>query len=205
MSTPILASVLRTLSRLYEFPGSKFAPDTADIDVPIQFVHDLRRDAVMGAAQGVHFGYFVLRTGQTHGGAGTLQDSILLSGPVATGAGYAFDPAFQWCWFMEGWGESSVPANFVDSEIRYEVGTDWIGGADAIVAGAVLSLVAFAGTLGTNLNTLDKVQTARRPSLILSTAPEIVFSSSSSGATVIEQSALVWIGPIGVVPGFLSG
>lgn len=82
MADRILSKVLKALETVYQFPGGqKGAPESMELDLPIQVVHDASSSARIGRAPGMSDGWWLLEDYHNHLGLGTLVTTPSLRTP----------------------------------------------------------------------------------------------------------------------------
>jgi len=108
MPDPILGRVLRGLERVYNFRTSqKGSPDSFELDLPIQPVHDLSSQATIGSGVGPNDGFWIQCDRHAHVAVGVLETTPSFRQPDASTNGYpttpSYDPVPSMVWQYASW------------------------------------------------------------------------------------------------------
>ena len=212
----ILQRVLKILDQIYEFPGGEpSAPQEADTVLPLQFIHDVGREAEL-ASQFEFRGFWLGQVAQAHVAAGSIQENLSLDNPSGGVLnGFTFDDVRQWAWLYDAWGEVDDNTDFTDALLAVNaVANKEIGFGDgtAITAGGlgVQHLVKYwdatlevtgeyylvdSDTVTPRVNWPVRIPTSAG-------SGHLIIRSTSGGVNAFTASfsMLVWVGPRGVMP-----
>lgn len=119
MPSRILAAPLRLLQRLYRFKGQLVAPLDVELGLPVQFVHDISRQAELGTYTGRESGvdaiespFFTINVDNVHAAGGELRQQIGIYSNQTTawalGTWVPPDPDQETVWVLGAWGSIDV-------------------------------------------------------------------------------------------------
>lgn len=198
--------VLTVLDRIYSIIGDQ-APNDIETKAPITLVHDVSRDAGLGAALGRFGGYFADQTFLVHAGADTQYAILDPYGSLQ--AGFIDVGAFPsresiWVWHLDCFLTLSA-ANLTSSTISLFRPTTFPDVTQDCYQ--ILYSYASATTVGNSAGVgsvpvgqgATAIATPQTPVLI----PDgglYTFRSTSSGAMTNYATYLAWVGPKGVPP-----
>jgi hypothetical protein len=212
MATPFRNKCLEVLDRVYDFVGGLRTVSQADLNLPIQLVHDVSREAELGSPYGRNQGYGSYNWGNNHAGAGTLNSvyepyvSILNS--LALDPVYV-PPAGDVDLWLIGYGAyitantlGSLVCNLMFSAFPPETGfvnipflwaqdvvttTDWPGTGTSL------------GIAELNDGSKNMVRNLRLP-MLLPYGCRLGIRSNTTGAANVFLSTVIWIGRKGTTP-----
>lgn len=147
MPDQILGRVLRSLERVYSFrTAQKGAPDSFELDLPIQPVQDLSEMAALGSAVGPADGWWIIATLHTHVAVGSIESTPNFRSPTNSRNQYppapAYDPSEQMVWVYNSWMRVSTNgADFAYGTVEAVYQAQTLGpqqGTGAVVTGPVL-------------------------------------------------------------------
>jgi len=206
VATSILSQGLRHLWRIWRWRSSQTGPSEIELDLPIQTVADVQRVQELGSANGPFAGYWRVSVTQTHAIAGEINETLVLGGAAGTGE-YTLRPGDDWAWYIEGFGSIDVTAALGSADIYLPAPSDrFYGPTDANPADGPRLLIRFTGqttiaagpefSLTPQLNYNSVI-----PRLIpFPAGVGLGFRSEASVASTIALEAIIWVGPIGVMP-----
>ena len=207
MGTKILAGPLQRLWNIWRWGTGQKGPAELELDLPIQAVADLQRQAELNAHPSRAFGGYWRFSGvHTHAGAGAIQTDVLFD-TNNSGQGFEFNPDTDWIWFIQGFGQV-VGGNFSrcvileksPSNRAYAV-TDGTPEAD------VYRLLWRADVIDGGGYMFASGEPSQLPQ------PRLIFFPGETGlelysvataATVINVEGIIWIGRRGAYPPGLS-
>lgn len=216
MADRILSRILRPLEKIYRFPGAqKGAPDTFELDLPIQPVHDVSQMAgFKSATWPINDGFFSFIERHTHAGAGTIA-STPSPWTAAVGNGFPVNrggvaPDICW-WIINGWVTAS---NFQGSAFLIGVvhGSATVGVAVAGSSAKMEPVRYFhtdvLGGTGTDYFGVENasfllpnscpVRVMDNPSGLLQSYSWL--QSTAAAAVNVDFQQKLWMGPSGILP-----
>lgn len=205
---------LGVLDRIYNFVGAQ-TPTEADVDVPVQFVHDLSREAEIGSAFGRFRGYAVFIATNTHAGAGVIRSAW---DPYARIVAGSIDPNYSPTeldmdvWLLGFQTTVQTPANLTTLSIGWSpLGAIPPSTTDAVFPllystefnrpfsqGNALGDLYLAAQEGTDPSA-NVPGFLPRP-LYMPHGSTFTLRSNAGGATNVQASFLVWVGRVGTAP-----
>lgn len=221
MSSPVSTGVLRIIRRIYSLGASGVgAVERLDEASPIQFVHDVSRQAELGAAASQDGGYWLNQAQHAHVGAGTLNSHHLIWANLANFLLGSADLNDLDLWLLESVlhldtnvltvsnvGLLGEPPGKVGAFPRYsKLISTWKGGTPLYQGSAGTTL--YQGYTASNLAVSQDY--VRRPFRIFRdtsttlSRPQITFHSVVTGAATLTFSQLFWVGPRGSGPPGMS-
>jgi len=216
MSTQILGNLLRSLDKVYRFRSAQHgAPESFELELPIQPVHDVGPEARLGAAPGMFSGWYVWATHHTHVGVGYITSTPSLKNPTIAQNGFpaVWDAAVYQPWLYRVDAAYDDAADTVDAYFWLRQGTgtiavDSAGSASPVVDNMLFRSVAnFSnGTLmpSNNFTRFMPVPMLTRPGRsVLNESLGIFKTGAAVGGTVTyDINVLFWMGVIGTPPPF---
>jgi len=127
----ILSDALQVLRRIYRVPGQLKAPQDLEVELPVQFVHDVSRESELGVGglvgknNGLVAGelpFFTIALDQVHAAAGVLENGIGVYSNQSTTWALATwnvpNPATENVWILYAFAQTTVVAS-VDELMMY--------------------------------------------------------------------------------------
>jgi len=193
---------LKVLDLIYDFVGGwgglgEFAEESA-----IQPVHDVARQAELGAALGGlgQFGFTMIRASHVHVGAGTIRTT---ADPYNAFSNLSVPRDQGSIWIMDVFGTSNAAADFKNAGclVTWPI---FSGFSNADVQPLAFFNTALGDVLA-NLLLLGRAEGAHQLSKFPLFVPDdsiISFGSEADGAgtVTITQTVLTWAGPAGARP-----
>lgn len=201
MATKFLARPLQVLDRLYRFLEGQ-SPQLVELDLPVQVVHDVSRQAELGAPV---MGFFIAGQDCVHVGAGVVEEIFNPYDEVS----YLFPNVTDlWVWLVSSFGSSTTSAIDAGSGVTMTIG--YVPYGEAIVRRDVLVDVwtTAYGIHDQNVAPATHAYGLVRNSNVLTTKlPLPIFPGSTvrcrsvaTGALTTRIQGLFWAGPMGVLP-----
>lgn len=212
----ITRRVLTLLESLYRFTGGqKGAPDSVELDLGVQPVHDLSRMAEIGAAKIVRAsaGYWMASVTHTHvAGIATIDSTLNLVSPFHTASeGYSFIERDSWAWYIADWCTVTSVANsfIVQTQLNNITNDFFVGpsvGPPNSVIGVINRYTSFDNNALHEVGLSNTRRTTPLPLPILSPQDGILVSSrnQAGGITTINVNIMLWIGQRNTFPPGLS-
>lgn len=212
MADRILGTLLKALERVYRFPSAqKGAPDSVELDLPIQTVHDLSNIAEYGSGLApINDGFWVFTNRHVHAAGGTLVNTPTpfdTSLPVANGfpANRGGGITEMVWWFYNTWCETSSGGNYSSSRDYIVHGSATVG---PYVTGASLQKMLLHYWIGQQegscVEDSDSLVWKQWPIRVLQNPSSTISAywrcqSVSTGATNIDFNMMCWFGPKGIL------
>jgi len=216
MADRILGRLLRPLEKVYKFPGAqKGAPDSFELDLPIQPVHDVSRMASVRSATGpINDGFWNFTSRIVHAGASILSTTPSpWSASVANGfpedrGGNA--PEVAW-WIYNIWvtlsSNSLVNLGAAVVHGSATVGP-YITGASAKMQPLIYCETSAPYGVGTDRWALEKSTIQATPNFplrVMDNPSGLLpaynwYQSQSTGPMNVDFNQQMWMGPAGVMP-----
>lgn len=195
----IYSGAITLLRHLYSLAAGVSLPQEVDTDSPIQFVHDVSREAELS------FGRYIIRTvAQAHGGAGDIRTSVDLSDDLTVTEVERQVDAY----FLRASPKATTPNNIarwgVGMVITSAVQPGMLAAEFLLATGSVNVQVELTGggpsELGYNSNSMVPPFPNPFPIFLAPESCVITVFSQATGAAQMDCDLLFWVGPRGTLP-----
>ena len=216
MADRILGRLLKPLEKVYRFVGAqKGAPDTFELDLPIQPVHDLSRMAGIRSSVGpINDGFWNFTARHVHAGAGTITStpspwtSSVANGFPASRGGSA--PEIAW-WIYNIWviaSNSNVSSGFAAVIHGSATVGPYVAGGSPKGEPLFWGIRRFGGLTATDQvmgHDADEYLTVPWPIRVMDNPDGILpaymwYQSTTAGVGNVDFNQKLWFGPSGVLP-----
>lgn len=206
-----LARILGVVPRIYNFPSGDQGIQDMELGLPIQRVHDVSREAELGAGYGRNNGYVMLHQINPHVGASTERSWINpLSACVAAGIIPQDQLSTSWCWIL-GAAVNTTAGNLSEATVGLikDQAAPGIGSWGAVEyalpivhVDEVLSMSdqASVGNLTAYVGSKNDAFGPPAPPHPMFEWDSLSFRSITTGANEVLFLLPLWVGPIGCTP-----
>jgi len=206
------ARPLRVLDAIYNFVGGLGNLSQFGLEGQIQPVHDCSREAELASGLGRFGGFYTIVAKHAHTATGGITTTFNVYNPSGTHTfqnGLSADElANMWVWVGKVWGAmvAGTPSSFdyAWGGVGTPPGMQGLESETGLTTPA-MPLIYLDGITsgGAGENHLTSTVAPEVLPVLVPKGGSLVLMSASNGgvtAITIEMSALVWIGPVGVMP-----
>jgi len=214
MADKILGTLLRALERVYKFPSAqKGSPDSFELDLPIQPIHDLSKMAILGSGIApINDGYWIQTARHAHVAVGQLTSTpspFDNSLPVANGFPATRSQRDLAWWMIDSWSYNDDFGDFSDARDAINHGSATVG-PYAVGAQLRRRILHYWSTRAGSDNLQDSdlyvvdtgfpLRVLENQISTISAFWYLLSNSQNVGTVNIDFNMLFWMGPPGVCP-----